>query len=173
TGDEVLIGEGGLTYSEMVVTNDGVSLLAAPEPNGTVVQPVARNTVLDLLAKRSDYYRARTKTGTEGWVRYDQVIPMYQLGGEEVREEYDPLYNPDRYVEVANGRWMQLPEQTEDRTTVFEFQLANESEYAMTDLVIQITIKDAKGHELEKVEVPIEGIIPPKGNTMVGTLKPD
>lgn len=172
-GNEVLVGEGGLSFSEMVVTNDGVSLLRQPEANATVIEAVPRNSVLDLLAKRGTFYRARTKTGTEGWVQYDQVLPVYQLGGADVREEYDPLYNPDRYVEVANASWMQLPEQTEDHTTVFQFMMKNTSEYAMTDLVIQATIKDAKGHELEKVEIPIEGVIPARSSTMVGTLKPD
>lgn len=173
TGDEVLIGEGGLKYSEMVVTDDGVNLLASPDANAAPKQAVARNSVLDLLAKRRDFYRARTKDGQEGWVRYDQVIPVYQLGNSDVRDEYDPLYNPDRYVEVANASWMQLPEQTEDHTTVFQFMMRNTSQYTMTDLVIQATIKDAKGHELEKVEIPVEGIIPARGSTMVGTLKPD
>ena len=42
----------------------------------------------------------------------------------------------------------------------------------MTDLVLLATIKDAKGHELEKVEIPVEGVIGGRESTMVGTLGP-
>jgi hypothetical protein len=101
---------------------------------------------------------------------------MYQLGGAAVREEFDPLYNPDRYVEVSNARWMQLPAEHPtpgkelSNVTVFEVAFSNSSRYPMTDLRILATIKDAQGHELEKVEIPVEGEIPAEGETMVGTL---
>ena len=42
----------------------------------------------------------------------------------------------------------------------------------MTDLVLLATIKDAKGNELEKVEIPVEGVIGPKESTIEGTLGP-
>lgn len=173
TGDESLIGDGGLAYSEMLVTGEGISLLSGPEANARALRALEKNQVLDLLAKRGDFYRAATKDGAEGWVAHDQVLPIYQLGGAEVREEFDPLYNPDRYVEVVNASWQQLPDQTAERITVFQFMMRNTSDYPMTDLVIRATIKDARGHELEKVEIPIEGIIPARGATMVGTLEPE
>ena len=40
----------------------------------------------------------------------------------------------------------------------------------MTELVIEATIKDAKGHELQTVEMAVEGVIPAEGRTSVGTL---
>lgn len=173
SGEQVLIGEGGLGYSEMIVTAHGASLVSDPDPSGRVIASLEKDQVLDLLAKRGPFYKARTKQSLEGWVRFDQVLPMYQLGGAEVRAEYDPLYNPDRYVDVANASWMMLPEQAKDHITVFQFMLKNNTDYAMADLVILATIKDARGHELEKVEIPIEGEIPARGATMVGMLQPD
>jgi len=169
-GDEEIIGDGGLTYADMIVTESGLSLLSEPEERASPKQAIKKDQILVLLAKRGDFYRARAEGGAEGWIAYDAVIPMYQLGGEDVKEEYDPLYNPDRYVEVNNASWQQLPGHDEDKITVFQFMLRNMSVYPMTDLVIQATIKDAKGHELEKVEIAVEGIIPAKGSTMVGTL---
>ena len=50
--------------------------------------------------------------------------------------------------------------------------LGNDSMYDMTDLVLLATIKDSKGNELERVEIPVEGIIPSEGETMVCTMKP-
>lgn len=172
TGEERIIGQGGLTYSEMVVTASGTGLRGAPDAKASPNLAVAQNDVLDLLAKRGLFYKARTKAGAEGWIPVDHVIPMYQLGGEKVREEFDPLYNPDRYFEVANASWQQLPD-AEDGKTVFQFMLKNQSRYDMTDLVILATIKDSKGQEIERVEIPIEGVIPADSVTMVGTLAPE
>ncbi len=175
-GGDLIGGEGGLTFSEMIVTATGTGLHGEPNDHASITTPVPKDDVLDLLAKRGQFYRARTKSGAEGWIPIAHVIPMYQLGGAKVRDEYDPLYNPDRYVEVSNARWMQLPNEHPtpgnelSNITVFEFAMANSSRYPMADVKIVATIKDAQGHELEKVEIPVEGEIPPGGETMVGTL---
>jgi hypothetical protein len=170
-----LIGEGGLQYSQMIVTDDGASLVSEASRTASSVAALKREQALELLAKRGAFYRARTADGKEGWVAMDQVIPIYQLGSNEVRQELDPLYNPDHYVEVANASWTQPQEQkgTDALVTVFNFMIQNESGFAMTDLVLQAVIKDAKGHEVEKILLPIKGEVPPHGMTMVGTLAAD
>jgi hypothetical protein len=175
-GGGELLGEGGLTFSEMIETAQGTGLRGDADERASITVPVPKDDILELLAKRSTFYKARTKGGGEGWIPISHVIPMYQLGGMDVREEFDPLYNPDRYVEVANARWMQLaaehptPGKELSNTTVFEFAMSNDSRYPMTDLKILATIKDAQGHEVEKVEIAVEGEIPAEGETMVGTL---
>lgn len=170
-----LLGDGGLTFSEMIVTSQGSGLREEPADAARISTAVEKDSVLDLMAKRGGFYKARTKGGAEGWIPTTHVIPMYQLGGIDVRQEYDPLYNPDRYVDVANARWMQLPADKPGpmqltNVTAFEFMMSNDSKYPMTDLKILATIKDAQGHELEKVEIPVEGFIPADGSTFVGTL---
>jgi hypothetical protein len=169
SGDEVLIGDGGLSYSQMLTT-EAATLHAKADANSSSITKLNKDQTLDLLAKRGDYYKARTKGGGEGWVRVNAVIPMYQLGNASVRDEYDPLYNPDLYVDVSNARWSQLPDQVKDQITVFQIQFYNRSMYDMTDLVILATIKDDGGAEIEKVEFPIEGFIPAGERTMIGTL---
>ncbi len=168
-GDDSI--ESQISYSELVVTEDGTPFAATPEPGGTVLSSLAGGVQLKLLAKRGDRYRARDEaTGSEGWIATDAVLPMYRMGGEEVIAAYDPLYNPDRYLEVMNASWMQLPEQRDSSLTVFQFMLRNTSRYDITDIRIVATIKDEKGHELETVEFAIEGVVPADGHTMVGTL---
>lgn len=167
-----ILGEKGLKFTEMIVTGEGVALL--DEAGGTrTVGSVAKDEVLGLLAKRGDFYRARTKGGVEGWVRTNQVIAMYQYGGAEVRREFDPLYNPDRYIEVSNASWTELPDKKEGTITVFRFQLSNPTKYDMTDLVLQASIKDGQGHEMNKVEFRVEGVVPADGTALVGTLAPE
>lgn len=170
TGNESLMDR--MSYSEMLVTDPNAALRSEPEANASPIRSVAKDTKLELLAKRGDMYKARTEDGVEGWIAEDQVIPMYQLGGGDVREEYDPLYNPDRYVRVSNASWLQL-DQDNEQVTVFQFQITNDSRYQMTDLMLLATIKDSKGNEIETVEIAVEGMLPARGDTMVGTLAPD
>jgi hypothetical protein len=171
--EEKIFGKGGMAYSEMLVTAQGAQLRSEPNANAGSVESLDKDEALDLLAKRDTFYKARTKGGQEGWIAIDQVLPMYQLGGKKAVAEYDPLYNPDRYVEVGNAAWT-LAEGSMTKT-VFRFMMANTSKYDMTDLKLLATVKDGKGNELERVEFPIEGIIPAStpagpGNTMVGEL---
>jgi len=167
-----LIGEdGGLQYSEMLVTGDAVMLRSNPE-GSSGGQALSKNAKLTLLAKRGEFYKARTATGGEGWVGVSDVIPMYMLGGQDVRDEFDPLYNPDRYMDVKNANWMQLDLQNTQQT-VFNFMLKNQSQYDMADIILLATIKDSRGKELERLEIPIEGIIPAWEQSMVGTLGPE
>lgn len=162
------------SYSEMIVTGEEVKMRSQPDNASAVVAPVPNGEALELLSKRGEFYRARMKKGgSEGWVPVDQVMPMYMLGGKEVMRERDPLYNPDRYLTVGNASWMQLPEQRAARITVFQFALRNSSRYDMTDVVMVATIKDSKGHDLEKVEFHVDGVVPSSGATMVGTIVND
>lgn len=170
TGYESMMDQ--MKYSEMLVTEPNAQLRSAPEANAGTVEALAKDSKLELLAKRGDMYKARTQSGTEGWIAENQVIPMYQLGGAEVRADFDPLYNPDRYVRVSNASWLQLDQQNE-QVTVFQFMITNDSKYDMTDLMLLATIKDSKGNELDTVEIPVEGLLPAGKNTMVGTLDPD
>lgn len=165
-----LIGDGALSYSQMVVTAPDASLRSEPEAKASIVGPAPQNEVLNLLAKRGEFYRARSQAGAEGWIRTDDVLPTYLLGGGDVMKEHDPLYNPDRYLMVQNASWMQLPEQRAEQITSFQFMLRNTSRYDMTGLVLLATIKDAKGHTLETVEFTVEGVVPAEGDTMVGTI---
>ncbi len=175
--DGELIGEGGLTYSQMMVTEASTGLRGVPEPGASISVPVDKDDVLELLSKRGDFYRARAVDGREGWIPTGHVIPMYQLGDASVQEQYDPLYNPERYMTVANIGWQQLPDERGRRLTnltSFQIALRNESQYPMTDLVVQATIKDAKGQTLDIVEIEIDGVFPAEDTTTIGTLaEPD
>jgi hypothetical protein len=159
-----------LSYSEMLVTEMGAPVHKEADGGSPVVANLAKDEKITLLAKRRDFYRMRTAGGQEGWVASNKVIPGYLLAGIEVRTELDPLYNPDRYVEIANSSWIQLPDQREDKITVFQFHIRNRAQYVMTDLILLATVKDAKGSVIEKLEIAIEGDIPSDGSTWVGTL---
>jgi hypothetical protein len=167
-----IIDKSGNSYTKMLVTGENASLLKTPDAGASAIASLEKNTEVTLLGKRESFYKATDKNGTEGWVQIDQVLPLYLLGGKKVREEYDPIYNPLTYVRVRNASWLQL-ESKASALTVFNFEVKNDSMYHITDLILVATVKDSKGSELEKVEIPVQGIIPAWSSTMVGTLDPE
>lgn len=169
TGEERLLGEGGaLAYTE-VLSLKAQPLLADPEPGAAVIEQLKKDQKLDLLAKRGDYYRVRTKGGKEGWVLVADTLAVYQMGDEKVQRKMDPLYNPDQYAKVSNASWLGTEG---EETAVFSVMLENTSDYPMENIVLDFLIKDSKGAELSRQEFAIEGRINPRSSTMVGTLNP-
>ena len=166
-----LLGESGLALTEMLVTADPANLKAKPEEGASAVGTAAKDSKVQLVAKRGDYYHIKTDSG-EGWVGVKEVVPAYLFADARTREDYDPIYNPDRYVFVKNSSWMQLPTQQEQNTTLFQFLLQNKSKFEMNNLVLLATIKDKNDRVLEGVEIPLEGSIAPYSSVEVGTLMP-
>ena len=167
-----LLGESGLALTEMLITSDPASLRSKPEDGSSTVGSVPKDSKVQLVAKRGEYYHIKSDSG-EGWVSVMDVVPAYLFADARTREDYDPIYNPDRYVFVKNSSWMQLPNQQEKNTTLFQFLLQNKSKFEMTDLVLIATIKDKNDRILEGVEIPLEGSIAPYSSVEVGTLMPE
>ena len=162
-----LLGENGLSFSQVLVTESAplrsTASVSAPETG-----KMEKNQSCELLAKRGKWYKLRCD-GVEGYAEVDTVVPAYYFGEYKDRTDYDPLYNPDRYVEIANYAWRQP---LDSKTSNFAFMIQNKSKFGMTDVKLVATIKDKAGREVQSVEIPIEGVIPPLDSAMVGTLKP-
>ncbi len=170
-GELELLGDGGLAMSEVLVTEEDAPLYS--KPDGSTTGTLRKDSAVDLLGKRKGWYHVRdAERGLEGYVRAEHVIPAYAFAGAKERENYDPLYNPDRYVFVKNSSWLQIDQQNRN-LTIFQFMLQNKSKFEMTDLVLLATIKDKTGKELEQVEIPVSGVIPAHQSVMVGTLAPE
>lgn len=172
--DLELLGDKGLQLTEMLVTAPGgASLRKEPDDGGGNVGLAEKDSKLQLLGKRNQWYLVKSESGGEGWVKVDEVVAAYFFADSETRQDYDPIYNPDRYVFVKNSSWLQLPDQKRENITVFQFLLQNTSKFVMTDVVLLATIKEKGGKVLETKEIAIEGPIPAYEGTMVGTLLPD
>jgi len=168
-----LLGE-HLKLSEMLVTADpSANLRAEPADDASQVATAGKDSKVQLKAKRGPWYRIATAQNAEGWVKVDEVVPAYLFADDDTRQDYDPIYNPDRYLSVKNASWMQLPDQQRNNVTVFQFMLENTSRFTMTDVKLLITVRDNKGTVLETKEIGIEGIVLPRAQAMVGTLSPD
>lgn len=168
--DLELIGEGGMAYTDLLVTQADAPLL--DKPDGGTVGALEKDTKATMLGKRGAWYHVRNEDGQQGYVRNEHVIPGYLFGGKKVHEDYDPLYNPDRYLSVQNASWLR-PDPRDPVTSHFEFMLSNQCKFEMTDVMLLATIKDKSGSVLDKVELRIEGVVPRHDSTSVGTLLPD
>lgn len=166
-GELDLIGSNGLALTEVLVTEENAPLYA--KPDGAVSGSMEKDSSAAILGKRGEWYHLKSSTGAEGYARVDSVVPAYFFADKDTRQDYDPLYNPDKYVSVKNASWLQLDEQNRN-LTIFQFMIHNQSKFEMADLVLVATIKDKTGKELEAVEIPIEGTIPRHEAVMVGTL---
>jgi hypothetical protein len=162
-----------LALTELLVTAESAPVLAEPQAGSATVGSVAKNDMVQLLSKRGAFYRIETSAGVQGWVGVDGVVPGYAFADAETRKDYDPLFNPDRYVFVRNAGWMLLPDQKKRNVTVFNFQMQNSSKFDMENIVLNATIKDKNGKVLEAKEIRIEGRVNRYESTMVGTLAPD
>jgi hypothetical protein len=169
----LLGGAKGLELSEMLVTADPATLRAEPSEDARTVSTIAKDQRIRLLAKRGPWYRVQAD-GKEGWVAVADVIPAYYFANAEERENYDPIYNPDRYLSVTTPRWVKLPPDAPGaaNTTVFQFGLKNESKFDMTDFRLLATISDARGRVLEEKEIAVEGVVPKYDSAAVGTQTP-
>lgn len=166
-----LIGEHGLSFSEVLVITDGVQLMSDATASAQPVAPLPKNEKAQLLAKRGNFYKLAFG-GKEGYAPVDAVIPAYFFADERTKLDYDPLYNPEKYVYVMNSSWMVPAESEKKNASVMSFMLQNDSKFEMTDLKIVATLKDDKDTVLESKEVAVEGVMAASRAEMVGTLMP-
>jgi hypothetical protein len=168
---QILGGTTGLQLTEMIASTD-TKVYAQPLSTAQAVGTISKNSTVQLLGKRGDWYEVRNATGAQGYVATNTVVPAYYFAKAETRQSHDPIYNPDRYVFVKNSSWMQLPDQRAENVTIFQFLLQNKSKFNMTAIKLMATIKDKNDRVIETQEIVIEGPIPAHDGVMVGTLKP-
>jgi hypothetical protein len=169
TADQLaLIGDkGGLSYSEVLVTESG-KLHREPNSASAEVGSMTKDQKCGLMAKAGKWYKLKCGE-SEGYAQIDQVVPAYYFAPADVRKDYDPLYNPDRYVSIANLSW-RLP--LDSKVTVMSLLIQNSSKYTMEGLKLQATIKDKNSSATQELVVDVEGPIPPKDGAMIGTIMP-
>ena len=169
--DLELLGPNGLQLNELLVTTDS-TVRGEPKDSGAPIAVVKNGQSVQLLAKRNSWYTVKTEDGKTGYLSVSSVMPAYVFADPATRNAYDPIYNPDKYVFEKNSSWMQLPDQRELNTTLFQFMLQNLSKFPMTNLVLLATIKDKNDNQIERKEIRVEGTVPQFDSVMVGTLAP-
>ncbi|MBJ93586.1 MAG: hypothetical protein CMP23_03840 [Rickettsiales bacterium] len=136
------------------------NLLAQPDSNASKVGEVKLNEVVELLEKKGDFYQVNTASGT-GWLGTSQVLPGYMFS-QVLKERYDPKFNPNAYVQLANYSWTPSgePDQPETMTNMM-FHLVNPTPYGMSGVVLRITFFDGDDREIATQDFEVPRLLPP------------
>lgn len=164
-------GSKGMSYKEVLITAEGTSLKADASPSAADVGPLTKNERAELLGKRGGWYRLRFN-GQEGYAPVDAVLPAYYMADERTKLDFDPIYNPDKYLYVGNASWTMPVEKAKKGLSDMAASLQNDSKFPMTDITIVATLKDAAGNVITEKEIKVEGEVPPNRADMIGTLMP-
>ncbi len=164
-------GERGVSYKEVFITAKDASLKAEANPNSADVQPLKKDARAELLGKRGGWYKLRFE-GKEGYAPVDAVLPGYYMADEKTKQDYDPLYNPDKYVTVGNASWTMTAEKAKKGISDMAASLQNDSKFPMTDIRVVATLKDSAGNVIKEKEMPVEGVLGANRSDMIGTLNP-
>ncbi len=164
-------GEKGVSYKEVFITAKDASLKAEANPSSADVHPLKKDARAELLGKRGGWYKLRFE-GKEGYAPVDAVLPGYYMADEKTKQDYDPLYNPDKYVQVGNASWTMTAEKTKKGISDLAASLQNNSKFPMTDIRVVATLKDAAGNVILEKEMPVEGVLGANRSDMIGTLNP-
>jgi hypothetical protein len=163
SADQALFGDGPNALGPLdALATEYATLLAEPDGKAKQVGEVKKDTRVKMLRKLGDFYEVEAPDGSTGWLGIAQVVPGYKFR-QELSDKYDPLFNPDRYLQMANYSWVprddpKLPKELTDMM----FQLANPTEYGMQGVILKITFYDGKDTVIDTVNYEVPRILPPQ-----------
>lgn len=164
-------GASGLSFEQVIVTGEGINLKAEASNGSADVGPLPKNETAQLLAKRGTWYKL-SYNGKEGYAPVDSVVPAYFFAEDRAKLDYDPLYNPDKYVYVGNASWTMAADKAKKGISTMSASLQNDSKFGMTDIKIVAALKNTSGVVVTQKEITVEGVMAPNHSDMVGTLLP-
>jgi hypothetical protein len=136
------------------------NLLAQPDSSAAKIGEVKANEVVELLERKGDFYLVKS-LGGDGWLGTSQVLPGYMFSN-VLKERYDPKFNPNAYVQMANYSWTPSgdPDQPDTMTNML-FHLVNPTVYGMSDVVLRITFYDGDDNLIETKDFEVPRLLPP------------
>ncbi len=152
--------EGGLNPLEALVTQYA-NLLAEPDSSAAKVGEVKKDERVQLVRKMGDFYEVVTPDKRQGWVGTGQIVPGY-LFDQELTDKYDPLFNPNVYLQLMNYSWTpSLEPGKPDTLTNMMFNLANPTDYGMQGVILKVTFFDGKDRVIDVKNFEVPRLVPP------------
>jgi hypothetical protein len=163
--------EGALNPLEALAT-EHAALLKAPDSKAGSVGDVAKDQRVMLIRKLGDFYEVQAGDKT-GWLGTGQVIPGYKFD-QELSDRYDPLFNPDNYLQLMNYAWTPSGEPDEPETlTNMLFELNNPTEYGMKGVMLRVTFKDGSDNTIDVKSIEVPRLVPPDDNLFIDGIEVD
>ncbi len=166
--------EGALSALEALAT-EHAALLKAPDSKSGSIGEVAKDERVMLIRKLGDFYEVQVggPEGKTGWLGTGQVIPGYKFD-QEMSDKYDPLFNPDNYLQLMNYAWTPSGEPGEPETlTNMLFELNNPTEYGMKGVMLRVTFKDGSDNIIDVKTIEVPRLVPPEDNLFIDGIEVD
>ena len=163
--------EGALGPLEGLATQHA-NMLAEPDGRAATVGEMQKDARVTLISKMGDFYEVNVD-GTKGFVGTRQVVPAY-LFSQELMDKYDPLFNPDQYLQLLNYSWVPSGEPDDPETlTHLMFEIQNPTDYGMTGVTLKVTFEDGQGQELGVKNIEIPRLLGPKDELFLSNIAVD
>lgn len=164
--------EGAMSPLAALAT-ESANLLREPDSRSAKIGVVNKDDRVDLIRKLGDFYEVETPKGEVGWVGSGQVIPGYMFD-QILADQYDPLFNPDVYLMLANYAWTPVgEEETPETLTEMQFQLDNPTQYGMAGVMLHITFYDGSDRVMGVKDFEVPRLVPPHENLHVEGIQVD
>jgi hypothetical protein len=163
--------EGALGPLEGLATQHA-NMLAEPDSGAAKIGEMPKDARVSLISKMGDFYEVDVG-GTKGFVGMRQVVPAY-LFSQELMDKYDPLFNPDQYLQLLNYSWVPSGEPGEEETlTHLMFEIQNPTDYGMLGVTLKVTFEDGQGQELGVKNIEIPRLLPPGDELFLSNIEVD
>lgn len=155
------------------LATEHAALLDSPDSTSSSIGDVKKDDRVMLVRKLGDFYEVSTADGKTGWLGTGQVIPGYKFD-QTLSNKYDPLFNPDNYLQLMNYSWTPSGEDDDPETlTNMLFELSNPTDYGMQGVMLRVTFKDGNDNTLDVKNVEVPRLLPPNGDLFIDGIEID
>ena len=155
------------------LATEHAALLESPDSTSSSVGDVKKDDRVMLVRKLGDFYEVSTRDGKTGWLGTGQVIPGYKFD-QNLSNQYDPLFNPDNYLQLMNYSWTPSGEEDDPETlTNMLFELSNPTDYGMQGVMLRVTFKDGNDNNIDVKNIEVPRLLPPNGDLFIDGIEVD
>ena len=175
--------------SDEAMLSDDVDMHAEPDENSKVIGTLDKGDVVEFVLRQSninpkigDWWLVEAN-GKEGWIPANAAPSSFGFD-ESARVDDMALYYPEHHVRltspVENGySWVKLQDKlygndADGYVRIKDIAITNESNYALTDVIISIDVLDSKGKVDKRALIELEEPIPANAASLpIGAMYPE
>lgn len=175
--------------SDEAMLSDDVDMHAEPDEDSKVIGTLDKGDVVEFVLRQSninpkigDWWLVEAN-GKEGWIPANAAPSSFGFD-ESARVDDMALYYPEHHVRltspVENGySWVKLQDKlygndADGYVRIKDIAITNESNYALTDVIISIDVLDSKGKVDKRALIELEEPIPANAASLpIGAMYPE
>ena len=132
-----------------------------------------KDSRVQLIRKMGDFYEVKLEDGSTGWLGTGQVVAGYKFNAEAMRT-YDPLFNPDAYLQLTNYSWVPRGDPKEPETlTDMLFEVNNPTDYGMQGVTLRVTFRDGNDQVITTKDIEVPRLVPPHETLFLDGIEVD